>query len=287
LAWNLGFHGLLYLYGLKSIMVKKIGWFLFFAVVASSCLDEPECFSLNNSTVGISFRKLSDRAADTVFFSRITAEGAEGPDNIFFPDGVYAPAFDLPLNYYQNQTIYHFEGLGVNYDLQFDYNAQAQFVSEDCGERFVLTDLAVTSGSFDSLRLLARTPKKERQVGTHLEIYRCPNMYRVKINMVLSENDTLASIQTQYPSASFADGNTVIIPLDVASDQSAIRFVFKDGATRDLVLSYARKDSTLFDICGSQIVLSKLDTVSTTFSSAKILNRTFRDPLFTNLEITF
>jgi hypothetical protein len=60
------------------------------------------------------------------------------------------------LNYYQNETTYHFEGLTTTYDLQSRATmAKTQFVSEDCGERFVLSDLVVSAPAFDSLRVMA------------------------------------------------------------------------------------------------------------------------------------
>ena len=275
---------LIYLYGLNLIMIKKLCWFLVLVVLASSCLDEPECFSLNNDVVGISFRKLSDGKADTVFLYSVATEGIAGE----FVSDTELTALNLPLNYYQNQTIYHFAGLGADYTLQFDYKAQAQFVSEACGERFVLSDLKATSGSFDSLRMLSTTPKRKLQAGTHLEIYRCPNTSRVELRF--SQPVVITNVSTSYTNAilwSTTPVSTFAVPLDIAADKSTITFTF-GNVVKKLTVSYSRTDSTLFASCGPQAVISNISSVvtETDFTSANVIRTTIQDPLLTNIEIT-
>jgi hypothetical protein len=254
-------------------------------VVASSCLDEPECFGLNNNIVGISFRKLLDGKADTVFFSRIISDET---DSVFY-EATLATGIDLPLNYYQNQTIYHFEGLGENYEMQFDYNAQTQFVSEDCGERFVLTDLAVASVGFDSLRLMARNPKTAYQTGTHLEIYRCP--YTSRIELRFAEPIKIRGALADYPAPILLDTATAVttfdMPLNPAANQTTVTLNFDDNVNKVITISYLRNDSTIFEICGPQTVLSEFGVVSHNFTSAEVIRKTIQDPLLTNIEITF
>jgi hypothetical protein len=282
LAWNLGFTGLLYLYGRMVNIIKKSGWFLFFVVLASSCLDEPDCYSLNNNIVGIAFRKMSDGQADTVFFKQITVDGT---DSVY--KDVFRTGLDLPLNYYQNETSYHFEGQTTIYDLHFGYTAKTQLVSEDCGERFVLGDLVVTAPAFDSLRLVARTPKRVRQTGTHLYIYRCPNTSRIELKFAAPVTITAAS--ADFPGSfllNTAAVTTQAVPLNTAADQSTITLTFGD-VVKVLTVSYSRTESTLFKVCGPQTVLSNIDVVSTDFTSATSIRKTIQDPLLTNIEITF
>jgi hypothetical protein len=264
-------------------MLKKSGWFLFFVILASSCLDEPDCFSLNNNIVGIAFRKISDGQADTVFFKQIAVDGTDSVYN-----NTLFTAIDLPLNYYQHETAYHFEGLTTTYDLHFGYTAKTQFVSEDCGERFVLSDLVVTAPAFDSLRLMATTPKRERQTGTHLYIYRCPNTSRIELRFAAPVTITNAS--ADFPGQfllNTAAVTTQEVPLNPTADQSTIRLNFGDLGEKFLTVSYSRKDSTLFKVCGPQTVLSNIDIVSTDFTSATSIRKTIQDPLLTNIEITF
>lgn len=279
----MGFTGLLYLYGRIANMIRKSGWFLFFVVLASSCLDEPDCYSLNNNIVGIAFKKISDGTADTVFFNRIWAEGTDSTYENTFRTGI-----DLPLNYFQNETTYHFEGITKNYDLTLSYNAKTQFVSEDCGERFVLSDLVVTAPAFDSLRLMARTPKRERQTGTHLNFYRCPNTSQMELRF--SEAVTIKGGSADVPGLLLDTATAVTVlavPLNPAADQSTIRLNLGDLGEKFLTVSYSRKDSTLFKVCGPQTVLSNIDVVSTDFTSATSIRKTIQDPLLTNIEITF
>src|SRR5688500_13476479 len=99
-------------------MLKKTCWFVFLMMLAISCLDEPECFSLNNNVIGIAFKKMSDSQADTVIFFSVWAEGT---DSVFRTSVALTGIDKLPLNYYQNETIFHFEGLDKTYDLHLGY----------------------------------------------------------------------------------------------------------------------------------------------------------------------
>ena len=272
------------LYLRPEFMMKKTIWFVFLLVTGISCLDEPACYSLNNNIIGIAFKKLSDNKADTLFFYTITAEGT---DKAFGNDVLLTGIDKLPLNFYQNETVFHFEGLDKVYDLQLGYSAKSQFVSQECGERFVLTKLKALVYSFDSIRVINPTPKRGDGGGTHLEIYRCPNTSRVKIKF--STAVTISSITTLgYEGAvlfSSAPATTVNVPLNTADQTSTIEFVI-GGVTKTLTIGYQRKQQTLFSTCGPQEVLSDFEVISTTFSSATVIRKTIQDPPQTNLEIT-
>jgi hypothetical protein len=285
LAWNLGFAWLLYLYGL-FIMIKKTAWFIFFALLASACLDEPDCFNLNNNIVGIAFKRMSTNRADTVFFRSIKAEGTE---TVFLNNtaGTGVSGINsLPLNYYQNETTFHFDGIDKVYDLKLGYSAKAQFVSKDCGERFVLTGLNPIASSFDSVRVVNTIPKAGNATDIQLEIFRCPNTSRIKIKF--SAAVEITEVRTDYQGSLVVIGaNTALVPLDVNASQSAIHFKFKDNTTKDLVLSYNRQTHNLFHACGKQIVLSDfvVDKSKTTFPTVNVIRTVIQDPPLTNLEI--
>src|SRR5688572_21067283 len=104
-------------------MLKKTAWFVFLLVAGVSCLDEPDCYSLNNNVIGISFKKLSDNKADTLFVKRLIAGGT---DSIFHENVFITKVDRLPLNYYENETVFHFEGVNKTYDLHLKYSAKAQ-----------------------------------------------------------------------------------------------------------------------------------------------------------------
>ena len=61
-------------------MVKKSAWFLSFLLMTAGCLDEPDCYLLNNNIIGVSFKKLENSTADTV---AITAMGTVEPPLLF------------------------------------------------------------------------------------------------------------------------------------------------------------------------------------------------------------
>jgi len=144
-------------------MVKKCAWFVLFATMTAGCLDEPDCYQLNNYLVGISFRKLADSKTDTVAFTRF---GVVEPALLFSNDTTVSRLV-LPLNYFKDETTYFFETATGTRTLQLGYVSQAQFVSENCGEKFVLSKLRVLQNSFDSVRLVSDTPT---QAGNSIQI---------------------------------------------------------------------------------------------------------------------
>jgi hypothetical protein len=147
-------------------MIKNSPWFLFILLLTAACLDEPDCFRLNNDLIGVSFKKLTDSRTDTVAFTRI---GTVEPALLFYVDTTISRLV-LPLNYFQDETIFLFESEDTLRMLRLGYVSQAQFVSENCGEKFVLSSLRVLEHSFDSVRLLRDVPTADGG-ATHIEIF--------------------------------------------------------------------------------------------------------------------
>lgn len=134
--------------------------------VTVACLDEPDCYNLNNYVVGVSFKKIEDSTTDTVFVSEF---GTIEPPLLFLADTSFS-RLNLPLNYFQDETAFFFADPDTLRILRLGYTSQAQFVSENCGEKFVLSQLRVLEHSFDSVRLIIDVPTA--QGGTiHLEIF--------------------------------------------------------------------------------------------------------------------
>lgn len=270
-------------------MVKKTGWFIFFVAMAAACLEEPECFSLNNNFVGIAFKKLSNNTRDTVVFTGITADGTDfawlsGPTAMTGMDS-------LRLNYFNDTTVFHFQNGDVAYELQLSYLAQAQFVSEDCGERFVLSNLRAKGTNFDSVRVVGTVPKKKGTSGTHIEIYRCPLTNLAKFAFVSPVK--LKQITTTYATGAITfseeERSAVYVPLDSTAQTSTFVFDFTDGTSKTLKLDYTRAGRKFFNACGWQTVLSglKVDTAVTTFTEAKVGKENIQDPPLTNIAITY
>lgn len=147
-------------------MVKKSAWLLFLTMMAAACLDEPDCYLLNNQFIGISFKKFEDSSADTVSLARF---GTLDPPLLFSDDTTISRLY-LPLNYFVDETSFFFENTEGAEVLRLAYVSQAQFVSENCGEKFVLSSLRVMEHSFDSVRLISDTPTREPNT-IHIEIF--------------------------------------------------------------------------------------------------------------------
>lgn len=148
-------------------MIRKNAWLLILALMTAACLDEPDCYLLNNHVIGISFKKLDDSSTDTV---SVTAFGTISPPLLFFAGDTTFSRLFLPLNYFQNQTAYLFENPEGVETLTLGYISQPQFVSENCGEKFVVSKLRVLEHTFDSVRLITDTPTREATT-IHIEIF--------------------------------------------------------------------------------------------------------------------
>lgn len=136
-------------------------------IMTAACLDEPDCYLLNNHIIGISFKKLEDSSTDTV---SVTAFATVNPPVLFFAGDTTLSRLFLPLNYFQDETAYLFENAEGVDTLRLGYTSQAQFVSENCGEKFVLSQLRVLEHTFDSVRLVSDTPTREATT-IQLEIF--------------------------------------------------------------------------------------------------------------------
>jgi|SRR5690606_9558929 hypothetical protein len=148
-------------------MVKKTLSFAILAILALGCLDEPDCFQLNNDLVGILFRKLETGTADTVEIAQLRSVD---PALLFATDTAISRVH-LPLNYFGNEITYVFQDSEGEHFLHLTYLSQVQFVSDECGQRFVVTNLRVQDHSFDSVRLISNVPTKNAS-GIQIEIYR-------------------------------------------------------------------------------------------------------------------
>jgi hypothetical protein len=263
-------------------MIKRTLWFFVFALMAISCLDQPDCFSLNNNIIGITFKKLSNNRADTIGLEGIIPEGIEGiyetPANTTF--------VNVHLNPFANSTTFQVQAAGEIYDLTLDYSSKAQFVSEDCGERFVITDLKASSLTFDSVHVAATTPKSRPTTGTNIEVFRCPNTTRIKLRFTTAV--TITNVQANYLGTFLPSTDpvtTLLLPLNTSESTSSITFTI-DGVTKTLVLNYERELDTLFNACSEQVIISGLKISNHDFSSATVVRTAIQDPNQTNLEIS-
>src|SRR5688500_2522809 len=104
--------------------MKKLGWFSFFLVFFASCLDDPDCYQLDNDIVGVTFRVMGTGKGDSVLVKNFSTDKFE-----------YGPSFNYQINYFveNGQFDFEFEGKTEPNFLSFGYTVQNQFISEDCG----------------------------------------------------------------------------------------------------------------------------------------------------------
>ncbi len=275
-------------------MTQRIIISLFCLLVIGGCLDEPDCYQLNNNIVGISFKKLFDKKADTVDIFSITAPGT---DSVFY-EATLATGVYLPLDFLKQETIFtinSFNQVAKTQQFGLSYSVKSQFVSLDCGVRYILQDLAVTNHNFDSVRMLSRIPSNST-TNRNIEIYRCPqpNIMKIKFKQVkdgkaIADTVSINSIiATDY---SWGIGFTtplqdtqVKIPLNENADITTYLFEFADK-TNSLQVGYKRTEDLLFDVCGNQKFISDLTMLAHDFDSIRITKDTIQDPPVTNLEI--
>ncbi len=266
--------------------MNRVTWFVFFAIIAVSCLDEPDCFQLNNNIVILNF-KIIGGGNDAYPLDSIKSPLL---DSTFYEDSVIT-TFELPLNPLERETDFIFAGAGgVVKELHLTYNRQVQFVSQDCGERYIFSDLKVPSHDFDSIRVINTTPT--RPASTNFDIYRCPRTTLMGIKF--DEAVTVDSITTDYGpiyTSGEPGGNTlesIALPLDTRRTTTSFTFKFTNDSTRVLKVNYNIIPQTLATQCGEQTFISNLyfDTEINKFTAVNIAEDSIHDLPVTNLEIT-
>jgi hypothetical protein len=275
-------------------MIRKVGLYSLFAVLALSCLDEPDCYNLNNNVIGISFRKMADNTADTVALFGITLNGT---DSVFYPNGL-ATAVALPLDVLgeaSDITFHFYDAISGPFtrDLQMTYTSKVQFVSEDCGPRYIVSGLNVENHNFDSVRLLSDQPG--RDPITNYVVYRCPVTDRMEISFrQLGWNtDTLGtpvdvfvdSITSDFsPNVLYPNdtASTFLLPLNPEASGVTYHFNFTEG-TADLLVNYRTVTRTRYTVCGNQTFFGGLTASAVGIDKILILRDSIRDPAVTNM----
>lgn len=274
-------------------MIRKVAWFLFFAVLAVSCLDEPDCYNLNNNIVGISFRKLADNKADTLAIVGVTIEGT---DSIFHSFRLVT-GLELPLNFYTSESDIVIEMLDrettVAKTLSLGYNSRIQFVSEDCGEKFVISDLDVIASDFDSVRVVNSSPGNTPT--TNVIVYRCPvtDLMRIGFRQLFMDEDSLGDPLDVFVNGIAADfltnplysqdtASSFLLPLNPESAGAQYEFDFTSGSGT-LEVGYRAVDSTRYALCGPQTFFADLAIVASDFDITTVVKDSIQDPPVTNI----
>lgn len=251
--------------------MKKTTWFIFLLIIIASCLNDPDCFRLNSNIIGISFRVMGTGKSDTLRMYGVTAGNT---DSIFYRN-TQATGIGLPLDFTTTETQYVFKTTRGDDTIAFRYNVNVQFVSEECGSKFVVENLDTTMYSFDSVRVVSRTPGTT--AGGNIEIFRCPRTDTMAIafrQLTLSgitESSQAMAVETNGITPDFtgeelyADQKVSIIYLPVNLDldkkKMVITFDQVENGLRKLDLSYTLTEVKRYRMCGIQ-----------TFASAMVIN---------------
>jgi hypothetical protein len=276
--------------------MKNTPGFIISAILVISCLNEPDCYQLTNDEFRLSFAVLGfGNDTDTLTDIRIS-----GTDSIFYQNTIISSVV-LPLNPGVKEVEYIFRWYDGSMDnLVLGYSAQIQFVSDECAQRYVFSNLHPINSSFDSVRVVNGTPTTP--TSTNLVIYRCANPYRAGIKFKKGGTSTdsvvtVTNVSADFPLSTSLGGSRTIffLPLNKAANTSTYSFEVAGGSTESLKLSYTRivKASPVKD-CDSVTFFSNLRITATSFdtTSTKVIlpNTNARgtdaqDPATVNFEI--
>jgi hypothetical protein len=282
--------------------LKKTAWLIFFLFLAVSCLDDPECYRLNNSIVGFTYKTMGSGSNTTLTFSGITADSAAA-GTVFSPNFSGA-VFTIPVDYFYQRTEFTFtdvNGAGNTKKVLLGYTSKAQFVAEDCGSRFVVSGLKILSHDFDSMRVVHRSPGIDSR-ARNIEIYRCPTPHNTNIAFFQLYDRTKPSaalkrtfqqITANFPTGSISpvnDATSATLPLNLENDSLKYTIV-EGGLTKELSLTYKLNVEARYRPCGVQTFIESIKATGT-FDSVNIMRNQLGslvdfagDPVQTNVRI--
>jgi hypothetical protein len=242
--------------------MKKATWFIFLLIIIMSCLNDPDCFRLNQNIVGISFRVMGSSKSDTLRMYEIAATNT---DDLFY-ENTEATGIGLPLDYTTTQTQFVILSTRGYDTISFSYEVDAQFVSEECGSKFAVKNLAVIPGySFDSMRVI--NPHAGTTAGGNIEIFRCPRTDTMAIafrQLTLSRGTSSSQslfvgtngITPEFTGETLYENQSVSViylPVNLNDTLMVVNFDQVENGARQLILSYKLIDTVRYRPCGRQI----------------------------------
>ena len=266
--------------------MKKTGLFTFVLIIAVSCLNEPDCYQLNNDTVVIYFRIIGG-ANDAIQLKSVQSPGS---DIIFYGDTTVS-SIPLPLNPKAEETFYTILGTDGGNSLQFGYKRQVQFVSEECGERYYFQDLKVLQHDFDSIRIVNTIPAPTPLPtgANNIEIYRCAitNLMGISFKdttLVEGITSDFGGVILPSPGQRLKD---FVLPLNINDTTTTYQFDL-GGEVKTLRVRYSRTKKEFAEKCGEQMLLSDLHVNGTVtdLTSVTIFKDSIQDIPIKNLDVT-
>jgi hypothetical protein len=252
--------------------VKKYGSILLLLLVVSACLDQPDCYNLTNNTIAIAFRKLADGQPDTV---KLTRQEVQGATVTAVNDKITSliTSTTLPLDYTTTQSTLTLTEFTRSRSVTLNYAVQKQFVSEECGPRFIVDNLTIANTFGDSMRVVNATPG----AGTNIIFYRCPKNDLVKIafkqritaDSVRKDSVNVLAIAPDITTTSLSTvtGRNISflkLPLDLDDVQTSYTLTHPTG-TYQLTFTYQVVEKTVYEVCGVQKFITNLTASSPEF----------------------
>jgi hypothetical protein len=248
--------------------------------LGASCLDNPDCFQLNNNILGVSFKVIGSGAADTLTITRINASSGSGLTLTDTTKKTGSNNLSLPLNNFVDTTAFTFYTTRGQKFLSVGYQVKTQFVSEDCGSKFVLSDLKVVRHNFDSVRVVSSSPATASG-GSNVEIYRCPvtNFFGITHYQLTYSSNKKASVVSTKPYENIQAVNTsggilqssstgtTLLPVDLKNDSTNYVFRVDSEVAKHLKVTYTKTSEVRYRACGEQTYITNLKIKSTDFDS--------------------
>lgn len=280
---------------------------------AFSCLDDPDCFRLNNNVLGIAFRVLGSNAADSVALDSVSMSGI-----VWKPETEEKTTFvglSLP-GPGENSAVtglmtFHFGETSKTINL--GYRTKVQFVSDDCGARYIYSDLTVSEFNFDQVDVLNSTPGRDASAA-NIYVYRCPRgdtigvaLYQLTLPARGAAGSRpisarLNSILVDDADPFYVDKSAALfkLPVNMAAANTKYTFEFGDAfgyddPVRTVALAYDVITETRFEACGEQKFVEQIELAQTDgvpFDAASIavesdgdLRNVVTDPVTTNINL--
>ena len=131
-----------------------------------SCYEDPDCISLRNDILGISFKTKSTNEEYTAEIVGITVSNTDS----VFNAAASTKQIYLPLDVNSGQQTINIDLAIGSFSMTVTYLSQPQFESVDCGPRFALSDLKVVEHTFDSAYVSGAIPLSGTS-GTNIVVY--------------------------------------------------------------------------------------------------------------------
>jgi hypothetical protein len=259
--------------------MKKSAWLLLL-ILAVACLDDPDCFRLNNNMMGITFNVLGSTKADTLY---VVGMDISGTDSVFYPFTKFS-RISVPLNYTTDNSRITFrqDGDFVNF-LDLTYSAKTQYVSDACGARYILSNLEVIDHNFDSIRVVSKTPGTV--APSNIAVYRCPSPHYIGImfrdlyrsGTTTAKRDAIVNIagisNSFNETVSYEDAVNKLfyLPIDTTSDNVTYTFYFPDGTSKNVSIAYNRSYEKRYNVCDATTFISSITIENTDFVQSEIV----------------